>query len=166
MWAIVPLFVILAAAETSLARLAGIVSVRADIAIILVVFLAVRRGGAEGALLSWLLGLCQDSLSLAPWGLHGLIALATWSGLRLAGRWLLSQRRSIQVGMLVAASIFARLLVLLLAAAAGAEHRLVLSGLAWTPLHVLAQALLALPVWALARKLCDPGDLYLHPARI
>lgn len=165
MWLLVPLMLALGALETVLARLAGVVSLRIDLAVMLVVFLSVRAGGADGAALALLVGLCQDSFSNTPAGLHGLTALATWSGLRLVSRWLIAQRLSVQLGLLLGAGLFARMLALLLMIGSGADARLFSVGLVWTPLQLLLQLALALPIWSLARRLCDPHDQRLRPAR-
>lgn len=165
MWFLLPLMLVLGALETVLARLAGVVSLRIDLSVMLVVFLSVRSGGAEGAALALLLGLCQDSFSNTPAGLHGLTALATWSGLRIVSRWLIAQRLSVQIGLLLGAGVFARMLSLLLVIGSGADPHLFTIGLAWTPLQLLLQLGLTLPVWSLARRLCDPHDRRLRPAR-
>lgn len=165
LWLLLPLMVALGAVENTLASLAGVVALRVDLSVVWAVFLAVRVGGAEGAALALLLGLCHDSVSNTPFGLHGLVGLATWSALRLASRWLMVQRLSVQLGLILGAGVFARLLSLPLAVGLGADSHLAGSVLAWMPLQVLLQAGLAPILWSLARRVCDPHDRRLRPAR-
>lgn len=142
--------------EGALTRLMHIEVLRPDPILPLVIFLALRPGAA-GALTTFGLGLVADSFSGTPTGMLALIYLVIWGLVRLASAYLLPDRKLVQYTLLFVMSVVFYLALMGMLAGVLIESSSVqgpVSTLAlWAGPLALINILVAVPIWALSRRI-------------
>jgi rod shape-determining protein MreD len=125
-----------------------------DLDVLLAVFVAFHLRPFPGLMVVFVLGLFADSLGGTPLGMKASIDLAVFFIVRLSLRVLLPDRLMTQLLLLLVASIISSLLlvVVLMEVGPGAMTPII----HWmVPLAVL-NTILAVPIWAVARRISGP----------
>lgn len=142
--------------EGALARVMHLDVLRPDPILPLVIILALRPGAA-GALTTFGLGLIADSFCGTPTGMLALIYLVIWGLVRMASAYLLPDRRLVQYSLLFVMSVFFYLALMGILAGVLIESASVQGPVSTLALWLLPLALLnllvAMPVWALSRRI-------------
>ncbi len=92
-------------AQVALDPAMGIGGVVPDVAVVVVVLLALRRGPEAGCVVGFALGLVQDVLAGGPLGLHALSKALVGFGVGTLPRWFLVSRPVVPVGAALLATI-------------------------------------------------------------
>ncbi|MBN2493171.1 MAG: hypothetical protein JXR96_01165 [Deltaproteobacteria bacterium] len=147
--------IVLLALEGSLCRVLHLESLRPDLSLVLVVFTSFHLG-AGGLVLVLGLGLIADGFAGTPPGLFTSVYIVVWSAVRGSMRFVIPGIRSVQMITIFLASVFSYLLVALMYFALDLGQGPIAILLTWMLPLALANVLLALPVWALARRVLGP----------
>ncbi len=148
--------VILLALDGALCRVLHLELLRPDPVLLLDVFIALHLTSAEGVVMVFLLGVSADSFAGTPMGMLASVHLFVWMLVRWSLRFLIPERKGMQLIILVVMSLVFSLLVMLMLAIMEAG-----AGPVWANIKVmlplaLVHVLLASPVWAVARWIRRP----------
>jgi cell shape-determining protein MreD len=141
--------------EGAICQLLHVGLLRPDPVLVLVVLLGLR-GGAGSVMLVFGLGLLADSFAGTPLGLLTIGYLLDWTLIRLVHRFVLSDSRLVQAGLVFGASAVAYLTLLVFLAGMPAVGAPISSILAWTLPLALFNSLLARPIWAAGQRILGP----------
>jgi rod shape-determining protein MreD len=149
--ALLPLCFLLLVLEGSLGRVLSLEIMRPNFSYLLTIFVAYHLGARDGAILVFVFGLLQDSFSGLPFGMSGSVCLAIWVLVRWSHQFLLSTRRSVQMGVVLVMSLIANLLTAMLLVLMNVGTPIVMLLLKYAVPLALVEMLFCLPVWGLAR---------------
>jgi rod shape-determining protein MreD len=150
--------VFLLALDGAVCRILHLELMHPDPVLVLSVFIALNLSLAEGALVVFFLGLSVDSFAGTPMGMLASAHMLVWILIRWSMRFLLPERKGMQLAQLFVMSLVFSLLVMLLLAIMEAG-----TGPVWAnfkvmlPLAVI-HVLLASPIWAIARWIRRPVE--------
>jgi rod shape-determining protein MreD len=150
--------VFLLALDGALCRVLHLELMRPNPVLLLDVFIALNLTSAEGAVMVFLLGVSADSFAGTPMGMLASVHLFVWMLVRWSLRFLIPERKGMQLVLLFVMSLVFSLLVMPMLAIMEASV-----GPVWASFKVmlplaLVHLLLAGPVWAVARWIRRPVD--------
>jgi rod shape-determining protein MreD len=148
--------IFLLALDGALCRVLHLELMRPDPVLLLDVFIALHLTSAEGVVMVFLLGVSADSFAGTPMGMLASVHLFVWMLVRWSLRFLIPERRGMQLIILFVMSLVFSLLVMLMLAIMEAG-----TGPVWANFKVmlplaLVHLLLASPVWAISRRIRRP----------
>lgn len=148
--------IFLLALDGALCRILHLELMHPDPVLLLSVFIALNLSLAEGALLVFFLGVSADSFAGTPMGMLASAHMFVWILVRWSMRFILPDRKGMQLALLFVMSLVFSLLVMLLLAIMEAG-----TGPVWASFKVMLplaviHVILASPVWALARWIRRP----------
>jgi rod shape-determining protein MreD len=148
--------IFLLALDGALCRILHLELMHPDPVLVLSVFIALNLSSAEGALMVFFLGLSADSFAGTPMGMLASAHMFVWILVRWSLRFLIPDRKGMQLILLFVMSlVFSLLLMLMLAIMEAGTGPVWANFKVMLPLAVI-HVLLASPVWALARRIRRP----------
>ncbi len=149
--AVIGLGILLLTVTGAICRVLHTEWVRPDPIFILVVYVSIFMKPGEGVLTAFALGAIADSFASTPWGMLMSVAIAIWMFARHLRRFILPNQSTALVGVMFITSLLFSLLTFVFLAAMGAS-----SGVIWANLKAVLplaciNAVLAAPVWSLAK---------------
>jgi len=148
--------IFLLALNGALCRILHLELMHPDPVLLLSVFVALNLSLAEGGLIVFFLGVSADSFAGTPMGMLASAHMLVWILIRWSMRFLLPERKAMQLALLFVMSLVFSLLVMLMLAVMEAG-----TGPVWVSFKVMfplavIHVLLAGPVWAIARWIRRP----------
>jgi rod shape-determining protein MreD len=149
--------VFLLALDGALCRVLHLELMHPDPILLLDVFIALNLSSVEGVLMVFFLGVSADSFAGTPMGMLASVHLLVWILVRWSVRFLMPERKGMQLTILFVMSLVFSLLVMLMLAIMGAGVGPVWANFKVMPPLALVHLLLAGPVWAVARWIRRPA---------
>jgi rod shape-determining protein MreD len=125
-----------------------------DLGLLLAVFMAFYLRPFPGLMVVFVLGLFADSLGGTPLGMKAFIDLTVFFIVRVSLRVLLPDRLMTQLVLLFLASIISSLLLVVMLMEVGPG--VITPVIRWMLPLALLHVILAVPIWAMARKISGP----------
>jgi rod shape-determining protein MreD len=150
---IVVLGIVLMAVNGAFCRVFHLEIVHLDVVLVLVVFIALETKTIPGLIVVAVLGLLADSFAQTPFGMYGSNHLLVWVFTRIALRMVITDTRSSKIKVLLAMSLLSSILSMIqLAIMPISSDAVIIVLKVMIPLAIM-QAVLAIFVWPLARKI-------------
>ncbi|MBW1807336.1 MAG: rod shape-determining protein MreD [Deltaproteobacteria bacterium] len=154
--AVIGLGIILLTVTGAVCRVLHTEWVRPDPILILVVYISIFMKPGEGVLTAFVLGAIADSFASTPWGMLMSASIVVWMFARHLRRFMQPNQSTALVGVMFITSLLFSMLIFVYLAAMGASD-----GVIWVNLKAVLplafiNAVLAVPVWSLAKLAWPP----------